>query len=207
MSRLIPDLTKFSTLMGGGVPVGTVIYYAGINLPSEEWKWTNGESLNKQDYPELFNAIGYTYGGSGNRFNLPDTRDEFIRSTGSSNALGHKTSDTMKKISLYMHSVDMGGFEGAWLAPGTDGEMINDLWVWDNPSGHFVEKQRTSVEKIDVSDVTPYITHIPFESGQSLGNAKGYYMPVYDYVARATFGTGSETKPRNIVMNVIIKVK
>ena len=113
----------------------------------------------------------------------------------------------MKKVGLNLHSIDHGGFEGAWLSPGTDGEMINDLWVWDNPSGHFVEKQRTSVEKIDVSDVTPFTTHIPFERGQSLGNAKGYYMPVYDYVARATFGTGSETKPRNIVMNVIIKVK
>lgn len=206
MSRLIPDLTKFSTLLGG-VPVGTVIYYAGINLPSEEWKWTNGESLNKQDYPELFNAIGYTYGGGGSQFNLPDTRDEFIRSTGSTNTLGSKTKDTMKKVELNLHSIDHGGFEGAWLSEGTDGEMINDLWVWDNPGGHFVSKLRTHQEKIDVSDVTPFTTHMPFEASQSLGNAKGYSMPVFDYVARVTLGTGSETKPRNIVMNVIIKVK
>ena len=113
----------------------------------------------------------------------------------------------MKKASLNIHSTDMGGFEGAWLPPGTDGEMINDLWIWDNPGGHFIEKQRTSVEKIDTSDVAPYVSHIPFEAGQSLGSAKGYYMPVFDYVARVTLGTGSETKPRNIVMNVIIKVK
>jgi hypothetical protein len=113
----------------------------------------------------------------------------------------------MKKASLNIHSIDHGGFEGAWLSEGTDGEMINDLWVWDNPSGHFVSKLRTHQEEIDVSDVAPLTTYMPFESSQSLGNAKGYYLPIYDYVARVTLGTGSETKPRNIVMNVIIKVK
>lgn len=207
MSRPIPDLMKFSSLMGGGVPVGTVIYYAGINLPSEEWKWTNGESLNKQDYPELFNAIGYTYGGRGNQFNLPDTRDEFIRSTGSGNTLGSKTKDMMKKFGFSMHSVDIGGFEGSWLSEGTEGEMINDLWYWEQQTGKWIRKVRDGEKGIDTSEIHNKVTYMPFEYSQERGNARGWIMPIYDYAMHATFGTGSETKPRNIVMNVIIKVK
>lgn len=109
-----------------------------------------------------------------------------------------------------MHSIDMGGFEGAWLSEGTDGEMINDLWYWKAPGegGDWVTRVREyRKEGVDVSDITPRSTHIPFEDSQARGAAKGYYMPVYDYAVHATFGTGSETKPRNIVMNVIIKVK
>lgn len=113
----------------------------------------------------------------------------------------------MKKAGFNLHTIDIGGFEGATLSEGTDGEMINDLWVWDNPGGHWIRRPRSSSQEIDVSEITMNSTHIPFESTQAQGNAKGYMMVIYDYVARATLGTGSETKPRNIVMNVIIKVK
>lgn len=32
----------------------------------------NGKELTTHDYPELFEKIGYFYGGSGNKFNLPN---------------------------------------------------------------------------------------------------------------------------------------
>lgn len=34
----------------------------------------DGRLLITSDYPELFSIIGYTYGGSGTTFNIPDTR-------------------------------------------------------------------------------------------------------------------------------------
>lgn len=47
--------------------------YFGTVLPSG-WLWCDGSLVSKTTYPYLFAAIGYTYGGSGNNFRLPDMR-------------------------------------------------------------------------------------------------------------------------------------
>lgn len=38
----------------------------------------DGRSLNKNDYPLLFERIGYTYGGSRDNFNIPDSRGKVV---------------------------------------------------------------------------------------------------------------------------------
>jgi microcystin-dependent protein len=43
-------------------------------VESGGWLFCEGQTLNKNTYPDLFNAIGYLFGGSGNNFNLPDGR-------------------------------------------------------------------------------------------------------------------------------------
>ena len=42
----------------------------------------NGASLSTTTYSALFNVIGYTYGGSGSNFNVPDFRGIFLRGNG-----------------------------------------------------------------------------------------------------------------------------
>lgn len=64
-----------------GVPPGTVIAYAGNNVPVG-YMLCDGRSLNISDYPELYQAIGTIYGGSGSTFNLPDFRGMFLRGNG-----------------------------------------------------------------------------------------------------------------------------
>ena len=61
-----------------GVPVGSVVYFAANNVPLGYLK-CDGTLVPKTTYSRLFNVIGYTYGGSGNLFKLPDLRGEFIR--------------------------------------------------------------------------------------------------------------------------------
>lgn len=53
------------------IPVGTVVAYAGKELPYG-WEYCDGRELNVNDYLELFNVITHTYGGSGDKFNLPN---------------------------------------------------------------------------------------------------------------------------------------
>jgi microcystin-dependent protein len=55
------------------IPYGTIIQSASINVP-EGWLLCNGASILKELYMNLFGAIGYTYGGNGNNFNVPDIR-------------------------------------------------------------------------------------------------------------------------------------
>lgn len=52
--------------------VGEVKIFAGVNIPSNKYLRCDGQVLSKVLYPHLFNVIGYTYGGSGENFKLPD---------------------------------------------------------------------------------------------------------------------------------------
>jgi microcystin-dependent protein len=60
------------------VPPGTLIFHCANSAPSGFLK-ANGASLNTTTYAALFAAIGYTFGGSGSSFNVPDMRGEFPR--------------------------------------------------------------------------------------------------------------------------------
>jgi microcystin-dependent protein len=46
------------------------------------WMRCDGRGLDKVQYNLLFQVIGYTFGGSGNTFNLPDMRGRVIGSVG-----------------------------------------------------------------------------------------------------------------------------
>lgn len=63
---------------GDGSPVGSIVYFAASAAPVG-WFACNGASLNTTIYQDLFNVIGYTFGGTGTLFNLPDLRGEFLR--------------------------------------------------------------------------------------------------------------------------------
>lgn len=54
-------------------PVGSLQAYAGASAPTG-WLLCNGTSYSTSVYPELFSVLGYTYGGSGANFNVPDLR-------------------------------------------------------------------------------------------------------------------------------------
>ncbi|MBD1362318.1 tail fiber protein [Mucilaginibacter sp. ZT4R22] len=75
---------KTVTAMIFNVPVGTVMPFMGnfdklAGLTASGWHYCNGDQLNKDQYPLLFDMIGYSCGGSGVNFHLPDMRGVFVR--------------------------------------------------------------------------------------------------------------------------------
>jgi microcystin-dependent protein len=56
-------------------PIGSIIDYSGLILPPG-WLWCDGSLLLVADYPELYAAIGDTFGSTtpGVDFNIPDFR-------------------------------------------------------------------------------------------------------------------------------------
>ena len=58
--------------------VGMVMPF-GCTSPPTGWLECNGASLSTSSYSNLYNQIGYTWGGSGGNFNIPDLRGEFLR--------------------------------------------------------------------------------------------------------------------------------
>ena len=82
------------------VPVGSYISYSTRNIVPDGFMVCDGRSLTKTEYPELFEVIGYTYGGSGENFNIPVFNDgRFMRSTGgNAAALGTVQEDAIRNI-------------------------------------------------------------------------------------------------------------
>jgi microcystin-dependent protein len=64
-----------------GIPPGTVNAFLGTSAPSG-WLICNGSSVSVSTYSNLFSVIGYTYGGSGANFALPNFQGAFLRGTG-----------------------------------------------------------------------------------------------------------------------------
>ena len=65
--------------------VGMIAPFAYDGSPTG-WLDCNGASVSTSTYAELFAVIGYTWGGSGGSFNVPELRGEFLR--GWSNGTG-----------------------------------------------------------------------------------------------------------------------
>jgi microcystin-dependent protein len=79
-TTVISGISSISDSSNGYItnPPGTIITVASSTAPAGHLK-ANGASLSTTTYAELFAAIGYTFGGSGASFTLPDLRGEFIR--------------------------------------------------------------------------------------------------------------------------------
>lgn len=83
-----------------GIPIGGYLDYASDAVLPAGFMVADGRSLNKNEYPDLFQIIKYTYGGSEGNFNLPDFSDgKFARATGgNADRLGVKQGDATRQI-------------------------------------------------------------------------------------------------------------
>ena len=69
------------------IPCGVILLWPNNIIPSG-WLICDGSLLSKIEYINLFNVIGYLYGGYENNFNIPNTQGLFIRSVGQQNING-----------------------------------------------------------------------------------------------------------------------
>lgn len=86
--ELSGDKTASELGITGGVPVGTVIYFAGLTAPNG-YLACDGKVYNISDYPELAAFFDTNYGGKNywggdgvTTFGVPDWRGEFFRAAG-----------------------------------------------------------------------------------------------------------------------------
>lgn len=65
---------------GYSLPVGTVLAYAGFRVPPK-YLLCDGSTISKSQYPLLFDALQYTYGGLLDNFDLPYLLNNIINGT------------------------------------------------------------------------------------------------------------------------------
>ncbi len=87
-----------------GTPIGAYLAWSSQEKIPAGYLLCDGRSLKKSEYNELFAVIGYTYGGSGDDFNIPKFNDgRFMRGTGgNAAALGVLQNDEIKEHNHYV---------------------------------------------------------------------------------------------------------
>ena len=193
----IAVMASFVTPSDDGVPVGTVMIWAGEkNTVPPGWKVCNGRKLGVKEYPELFAAIGGAWGRpSAGKFRLPDLRGRFIRGVddgsgwdpdaddreltaegGNSTGVGTTQMDSMRQ-----HSHGQTAHSHQYLRYTSHGSLFGGGDQW-GPRGYPVYT--------DTNTAQPQITGVVSYPGGSKINCSEY-----------------ETRPRNSYVYFIIKVK
>lgn len=85
----------------GAVPPGTVTAFAGNTAPNG-WLLCDGQSYSISTYRDLYGAIGTTYGGYGQSFQVPDLRGRFPvgKDTGTFATLGGKGGEEKHTLTI-----------------------------------------------------------------------------------------------------------
>jgi len=94
-------------------PIGSIILWGSDQMPNGKWKLCNGASYSKGTYSDLFDVIGYTFGGSGNNFRVPNMKNRFVAGKGASGQLAN--------VSWSNQLGDTGGDKDATLVKHTHG--------------------------------------------------------------------------------------
>jgi microcystin-dependent protein len=161
-------------------PIGTVICFAGINIPSD-YMLCDGTKLLISEYSDLFKVIGQTFNQSDTDstlyFNLPDLRGQFVR--GIDNNKGIDTGRVFGSIQNWSTGIPKNKFTTD--VKGNHTHNVGSAW---NGSGNPNAKYGVTYQ----SDAGNYTT-----------TAAG------DHSHTITGGGDLETRPNNIALNYIIK--
>ncbi len=114
-------MTPLRVKQAAATPTGVILPFGGTSAPTD-FLLCYGQSVSTSTYADLFATIGYTYGGSGSSFSLPDLRGRVIAGQ-----------DDMGGTSANRLTGQTGGLNGDTLG-GTGGAETHTLTVAQTPS-------------------------------------------------------------------------
>lgn len=173
-------------------------YFAGIPLP---WpvQWVpdgflamNGAPFDKRRYPRL--AVLYPSGV------LPDLRGEFIRGWDANRgvdpgrALLSWQVDDDKKRRVDFSSVDVGGYEGVFYDKNVDSSQTR-VYVPNQTQAVY----GSNIRNTNDSWVHTYKVGTPSQRGKLIPGENSWY----DYYVSLQWGSGEQTRPRNVAFQYI----
>lgn len=118
------DITTIENNITDSMPLGSMIMYPSATVPNSKWLRCEGQSLSTSIYADLFAVIGYSFGGAGLSFSLPDLRGKFVAGYNSGGASEYQTigqgggqdSVTLTKAQLPKHKHTIGTGDGATMS-------------------------------------------------------------------------------------------
>ena len=163
------------------LPIGAIIEYSSEVVPTDNLLYAHGQAIKRSDYPELFSVIGTRYGiGDGaTTFNLPDKRGLFTREWDNGKGIDSGRLLGSKQEDLIEKHQHIYPYGEAYIA--------------DAPFGYTEQKGFGGVSAPKDYDNHMFYTN----TGESyLGDDPNPSGQI-----------GSETRPKNIAMVSLIRVK
>lgn len=173
-------------------------YFAGIPLPwplqevPDGFLAMNGATFDKRRYPRL--AMLYPSG------KLPDLRGEFIRGWDANRGVDPGRDllswqvDDDKKRRVDFSSVDVGGYEGVFYDKNVDSSQTR-VYVPNQTQAVYGNKITNSND----SWVHTYKVGTPSQRGKLIPGENSWY----DYYVSLQWGSGDQTRPRNVAFQYI----
>ena len=159
----IPTITTGGTIYNVSTsPAGTIKMLISNVSPQIGYLLCNGASYTTTDYPNLFNAIQYTYGGSGSSFNVPNFESYFQIGGNSSNASGCATSNyvtgngTSGATNTFSTTANFGG-SSTEIAPLITKAPPHTHQISDAGHNHATDLAETFVAYVPLPPVGLYI--------------------------------------------------
>jgi microcystin-dependent protein len=87
LSNKTLDITNFDYHKEKSQTGFITMYPAGATIP-DYWLLCDGQTVSKTTYPDLFDLIGYDYGGSDDNFTIPDLNTCIVVGTASASNIG-----------------------------------------------------------------------------------------------------------------------
>lgn len=203
-------LSAWLDSMGYGIPIGAIFPFAAApDTSTKRWVLCNGDRIPINDYPELFDVIGSTFGtATATEFYVPDLTDRFIRGTGTA-ALGVKqdASVVLPTITVnvpeHTHALTDGGVTVAGGTPivsiaststGIEAAHWNDYDTYPSNPTHWTHKLHYTG---NTTGAAPSVSSY----------TKQVLSPKAAFDATVTFTNGTETRPKNMSLAYYIKAK
>ena len=195
-----------------GVPSGAVFCIAVATIPSGYLE-CNGQSVSRTTYAALFAIIGTQYGGSGNNFNVPDLRGEFVR--GFDNGRGadsgrqigsHQSNNNAQHTHTFnhQHSFSDSGTTSTKSLRGTVQQIAETFAGVGTTSGIFNKLGNFA------SGLTPGNPDTSPAGGFAINADHDHTFSVSGNTSTHNGSTGpsgtTESRPRNVAMMYVIKV-
>jgi microcystin-dependent protein len=200
------------------VPAGVISQFAGSSAPAG-FLLCEGQSVSTTTYPSLFSVIGYTYGGSGSSFVIPNLKGRIPVGRDSSqtefDSLGEAGGDkavtlTTQNMAPHTHSGSTGNVSSDHTHSGSTGTVSADHQHfgpgWSDAvstSGNIFYTTNRSFNNygsMGTSGISANHTHSFSTGGMSANHSHSF---------STDNGTGSATPVSNlqpyIVVNYIIK--
>ena len=163
-------------------PVGAVIAYGGELEQNDNWLFCDGRELKCEDYPELFTAIDYMYGGNTESrvFKIPDYLGIFLRGATRESTVDPDADkrQTQAPSGITVSPREVGSVQG---------------YATKLPATHF----------------TGAFAHLPVNSKSSHGETQpdNTGPDGSEEINTCTTGGDKETRPKNVYVNYYIKAR
>lgn len=105
------DWIELAQNVGPHVPIGGAILWPSTSAVPSRFVEANGQGLSTTAYSALFAQYGYTHGGAGGTFNVPNYNNLYIRGTTNTSAVGttvgaDSVTLTTNQLPAHYHTMD-----------------------------------------------------------------------------------------------------